>query len=55
MADDRTVERFASHGEFRTWLAANHATSEGIWLKIAKKGVVVSTVTYDEALEVALE
>jgi uncharacterized protein YdeI (YjbR/CyaY-like superfamily) len=54
MADERTVERFASHGEFRAWLAANHATSEGIWLKIAKKGVVVPTVTYDEALEVAL-
>ncbi len=54
MADDRTVEQFASQGEFRSWLAANHATSEGIWLKIAKKGVVVSTLTYDEALEVAL-
>lgn len=54
MADDRTVEQFASQGEFRSWLAANHASSEGIWLKIAKKGVAVSTVTYDEALEVAL-
>lgn len=54
MADDRTVEQFASQGEFRSWLAANHATSEGIWLKIAKKGVAVSTVTYEEALEVAL-
>ena len=54
MADERTVEQFASHGEFRAWLAANHATSGGIWLRIAKKGVVVSTVTYDEALEVAL-
>ena len=53
MAGERTVEQFASHGEFRAWLAANHATSEGIWLQIAKKGVV-STVTYDEALEVAL-
>jgi uncharacterized protein YdeI (YjbR/CyaY-like superfamily) len=54
MAADRTVEQFASQGEFRSWLAANHATSEGIWLKIAKKGVAVPTVTYDEALEIAL-
>jgi uncharacterized protein YdeI (YjbR/CyaY-like superfamily) len=54
MADERTIEQFAGPGEFRAWLAANHATSNGIWLKIAKKGVVVSTVTYDEALEVAL-
>jgi uncharacterized protein YdeI (YjbR/CyaY-like superfamily) len=54
MAGERTVERFASRGEFRAWLAANHVTSEGIWLKIAKKGVGVTTVRYDEALEVAL-
>lgn len=54
MADERTVEQFASRGDFRAWLAANHGTSEGIWLRIAKRGVVVSTVTYDEALEVAL-
>ena len=54
MAHDRTVEQFASQGEFQEWLGANHATSEGIWLKIAKVGGAVSTVTYDEALEVAL-
>ncbi len=54
MTDDRAVEQFASQAAFRSWLAANHATSEGIWLRIAKKGVVVSTVTYDEALDVAL-
>ena len=54
MTDERTVEQFASQGEFRAWLAANYAASEGIWLKIAKKGGAVSTVTYDEALEVAL-
>jgi len=53
VADERTVEHFASQAEFRSWLAANHATSLGIWLMIAKKGVV-STVAYDEALEVAL-
>lgn len=53
MANERTVEQFASRDEFRSWLAANHSTSEGIWLTIAKKGVV-PTVTYDDALEVAL-
>lgn len=53
MTQARTIEQFASQGEFRAWLAANHATSDGIWLRIAKKGVV-PTVTYDEALEVAL-
>jgi len=54
MTGERTVEQFASQAEFRAWLAVNCATSEGIWLRIAKKGLIVSTVTYDEALEVAL-
>ena len=54
MAGERTIEQFASQGELRAWLAVNQATSQGIWLRIAKKGAIVSTVTYDEALEVAL-
>ncbi len=54
MADERTIGQFAGPGDFRAWLAANHATSNGIWLKIARKGVGVSTVTYDDALELAL-
>jgi uncharacterized protein YdeI (YjbR/CyaY-like superfamily) len=54
MADERTIEQFASPGEFQAWLAANHATSNGIWLRIAKKSVAVPTVTYDEALQIAL-
>src|SRR5580692_3461449 len=36
------------------WLAPNHASSPGIWLKIAKKGSKIASVTYAEALEVAL-
>jgi uncharacterized protein YdeI (YjbR/CyaY-like superfamily) len=54
MADERTIEQFANPGEFRAWLANNHATSNGIWLRIAKKSVAVPTVTYDEALQIAL-
>jgi uncharacterized protein YdeI (YjbR/CyaY-like superfamily) len=54
MAGERTIEQFASPGEFQAWLAANHATSNGIWLRIAKKSVAVPTVTYDEALQIAL-
>jgi uncharacterized protein YdeI (YjbR/CyaY-like superfamily) len=54
MAEERTIEQFSSLSEFRAWLAANHADSNGIWLKLAKKGSSVSTVTYEEALDVAL-
>jgi uncharacterized protein YdeI (YjbR/CyaY-like superfamily) len=37
MADERSLEQFAGPAEFRAWLAANHAISNGMWLKIAKK------------------
>ena len=33
------------------WLARNHATSEGVWLLIAKKGSGRSSVTYAEAAD----
>jgi uncharacterized protein YdeI (YjbR/CyaY-like superfamily) len=48
------VIAFASLPEWEAWLEANHATSKGLWLKIAKKGAGVETVTYDQALDVAL-
>lgn len=41
-------------GAWESWLAANHANSSGVWLKIAKKHSGRSTVTIGEALDVAL-
>lgn len=35
------------------WLAANH-TTPGVWLKIAKKGSGVASLTNDEAVDVGL-
>lgn len=37
-----------------TWLEKNHASSPGVWLKLAKKGSGSPSVTYPEALEAAL-
>ncbi|MGH3095533.1 MAG: YdeI/OmpD-associated family protein [Streptosporangiales bacterium] len=54
MADQRTVESFPGPEEFRAWLLDHHDRSAGIWLKCAKKGSSVTTVTHDEALEVAI-
>jgi uncharacterized protein YdeI (YjbR/CyaY-like superfamily) len=54
MAGDLPRISFASAGEMEAWLEANHASSEGIWLKIAKKGSGIASVTYAEALELAL-
>jgi len=36
------------------WLEAHHASSSGLWLKIAKKASNVRSVTYPEAVEKAL-
>lgn len=53
-APDLPVRLFATPAELEAWLEANHADSEGAWLKIAKKGSGVESVTYGEALELAL-
>jgi uncharacterized protein YdeI (YjbR/CyaY-like superfamily) len=45
---------FESKKKFAEWLAKNHDKSAGLWLKIAKKAAGISTVTYLEALDVAL-
>jgi uncharacterized protein YdeI (YjbR/CyaY-like superfamily) len=51
---DLPTMSFSSPKTFKTWLHKNHETSNGIWLKIAKKGSGIKTVNYAEALEVAL-
>jgi uncharacterized protein YdeI (YjbR/CyaY-like superfamily) len=48
------VRPFKSRQGWESWLAKNHASSGGVWLKIAKKGSGMDSVTYDEALESAL-
>ena len=45
---------FASQRDWETWLAKHHPTSKGLWLKIAKKASGIDSVTYAEALDVAL-
>jgi uncharacterized protein YdeI (YjbR/CyaY-like superfamily) len=39
---------------WRRWLASNHETASGVWLKFAKKAAPVRTVNYGEALEEAI-
>jgi uncharacterized protein YdeI (YjbR/CyaY-like superfamily) len=45
--------RFATQRAFEAWLRNNCATSDGVWLLIAKPGADKVTVTYPEAVEVA--
>ena len=53
LAAELPVVLFASAGELEAWLEEN-GESAGLWLKIAKKGVEPPSVTYAEALELAL-
>lgn len=39
---------------FGTWLRQNHSSSQGLWLKIAKKSCPTPSITYDQALNEAL-
>ena len=48
------TRRFTTADAFHTWLAKNHSTSRGLWLRIAKKASGVKSVTYAEALDIAL-
>lgn len=54
MTDDKSVEQFADAAAFDAWLAANHLDHPGVWMRIAKKGAPSSSVSYQEALDVAL-
>jgi uncharacterized protein YdeI (YjbR/CyaY-like superfamily) len=45
---------FASAAEWEAWLERNHDSSEGVWLKIAKKGSGKASVTLAEALDACL-
>ena len=45
---------FRSKEKWARWLEKNHEDSLGVWLKIAKKATSVDSVSYEEALDVAL-
>ncbi|KAK4099001.1 hypothetical protein N658DRAFT_202819 [Parathielavia hyrcaniae] len=45
---------FENAAAWETWLETNPADTTGLWLKISKKGSGVVSVTYEEALDVAL-
>jgi uncharacterized protein YdeI (YjbR/CyaY-like superfamily) len=54
VADDLPILLFAGPEQLEEWLEDNAADSPGLWLKIAKKGAPEPSVTYAEALELAL-
>ena len=45
---------FESKEKWADWLAKQHDKSAGVWMKLAKKATGIPSVTYVEAVEVAL-
>ena len=54
MTPELPVLPFASQSKWADWLAKQHDKSAGVWLKLSKKDSGIPSVTYNEALEVAL-
>ena len=48
-----TIE-FNTAESFETWLDKHHDSSSGLWIKIFKKDSGIKTISYSEALDVAL-
>lgn len=53
-AIERPTLLFESKKKWSDWLAKQHDKSAGVWLKLAKKDSGIPSVTYEEALDVAL-
>jgi uncharacterized protein YdeI (YjbR/CyaY-like superfamily) len=53
-ADSLPVVSFESTDAWDAWLTAHAADSPGLWLKIAKKGSGGRSISYSDALDVAL-
>ena len=54
MPAELPVVGFATRAEWAAWLAAEHAASAGVWLRIARKDGGAESVSYSDALDVAL-
>lgn len=54
MPADLAVRHFERQDDWDDWLAKNHGSSPGVWLQLAKKGADIPSVSYGEAIEVAL-
>jgi uncharacterized protein YdeI (YjbR/CyaY-like superfamily) len=51
---DLPILPFASALLFGQWLCEHHTHPDGVWIKVARKASGVASVTYDEAVDMAL-
>ena len=52
--DGSPVRQFPNRAAWAAWLERNYHQSRGLWLRLAKKGSGSQSLSYGEALEVAL-
>lgn len=52
--DELPILAFEDRAAWERWLEAEHESSAGVWLKLARKGAASTTLTYAEALEEAI-
>jgi len=45
---------FASPAAWEEWLQSSHASTDGVWIKMAKKDSGIDSVRYPQVLEIAL-
>jgi uncharacterized protein YdeI (YjbR/CyaY-like superfamily) len=48
------VRAFKDAKAWESWLAKNHGDAKGVWMRLAKKNSGAKSITYPEALEIAL-
>ena len=53
-AADLPTLPFPTPADFESWLADNHGTSRGLWIRFAKAGSGAASIRYADAVEIAL-
>lgn len=48
------VFSFSKREDLRTWLEAEHSTSQGIWVQLFKKSSGIASISFDELLDEGL-
>jgi uncharacterized protein YdeI (YjbR/CyaY-like superfamily) len=54
MKSDYEIFEFKDAAQWRQWLDKNHASVDGVWMKMYKKASGVKSINYAEALDEAL-
>ena len=52
--DDLPILRFADADAFEAWLRDNHDSAPGVWIQMAKKASGIASISWDDAVPVAL-